>query len=109
MKKTVIILGFIIAIVAIAFAILPLYKIAFIPAVLALILGFIGLSKSKKENTSKTASQLILLLSIIALALASFKTLTSTSEVGDTQKLEQRAENSLEDSIDELNDIEITD
>lgn len=108
MRKTFIILGFIFSISAVFLAVLPLFKLAFIPATLAFVCGLIAFAKSKKENTSKTAVQLIFLLTIIALALATFKSVTSTSEVGDTETLEQLDKQSVEDSIDELNELEIT-
>lgn len=108
MRKTAIILGFIFSIIAVLLAVLPFSNFAFIPAIIAFILGIIAFLKSKAEGTKKHTIQLIFLLTIIALALATYKSIYTTTEVGDTEELEQRDEDSLEDSMDELEDIEIT-
>lgn len=108
MRKTAIVLGFIFSILAVLLAVLPFSNFAFIPAIIALVLGIIALLKSKAEEDKKHTIQLIFLLTIIALALATYKSIYTTTEVGDTEQLEQREEDSLEDSIEELDDIEIS-
>lgn len=108
MKKIFIILGLVTAVIAVILSVLPLSKIAFIPAILAFIFGLGAYFKSKKEGTSKHIVQLIFLLTIIALSLTTYKSIFETNEVGNTEQLEQRSEDSLEDSIDELEDIDLT-
>lgn len=107
MRFTFIILGLITSILAVILAILPLYTLSFIPAILAFIFGLLGFFKSKKTHKPTHTVQLIFLLTIIALAIATYQSLYSTTEVGDTEQLELREESSLEESINELEDIEI--
>ncbi|TYC10771.1 FUSC family protein [Bizionia gelidisalsuginis] len=109
MRLTFIILGLITSILAVILAILPLYILSFIPAILAILFGLLGFFKSKKAHKPTHTTQLIFLLTIIAFAIATYQTVYSTTEVGDTERLELREESSLEDSINELEDIEIID
>jgi len=108
MRKLLVILALTTSIIAVILSVLPLSNLAFIPAILAFIFGLLAFFKSRKENTSKHTIQLVFLFTIIALSLATYKSIFSTTEVGDTEQLEQRVEESLEDSIEELEDIEIT-
>lgn len=109
MKKLVIILGFISAVIAVLIAITPLSQMAFIPAIIALFLGIVAMYLSKQKQGSKKIIQLLFLLTIIALALTTYKSIFNTVEVGDTQELIDMEEESQEDAINELNDIEIED
>ncbi len=108
MRKLFVILALTASIIAVVLAVLPLSNLAFIPATLAFIFGLIAFLKSRKEGTSKHTIQLAFLFTIIALSLATYKSIFNTTEVGDTEQLEQRVEESLEDSIEELEDVEIT-
>jgi len=107
MRLTFIIIGLILSLLAVILAILPLYTLSFIPAILAFLFGLLGFYKSKKSHKPTHTPQLIFLLSIIALAIATYQSVYSTAEVGDTEQLELREENSLEESMDELESIEI--
>jgi len=108
MRKTAIILGFIFSVIAVILAVLPFSNFAFYPAIIAFIMGMIALIKSKNEGAKKHTIQLIFLLTIIALALATYKSIYSTTEVGDTEELEQRDKKSEEDALEELEDIDIS-
>jgi len=108
MRLLFIILGFIAAISAIVLAALPLFKIAFIPAIAALVFGLIAFYFSKQQNASKKLVQLLFLLTIMALALTTYKTIFETTEVGNTEELELREDEAKENAIEELNDIEFT-
>lgn len=109
MKKLVTILAIASAVIAVLLAILPVSNLAFIPASCALVFGGIAFFQLKKENGSKHVVQLTFLLTIIALSLATYKSIYSKTELGDTQKLEQRDKVSKEEAIEELEDIEIED
>ena len=109
MKQLFIILGLISAIFAVILAVLPLSNFAFFPAIAGLLFGILAFLKERKENKPKHTIQLIFLLTIIALALATYKSITATTEVGNTEELEQRSEDSLEESIEELDDLLIED
>ncbi|NRA94416.1 MAG: FUSC family protein [Psychroserpens sp.] len=109
MKKLFLILGFISATLAVLIAVTPLSKLAFIPGVIALLLGIFAMVKSKSENSSKTSIQLIFLMTIIALALTTYKTIYSTAEVGNTEELTEKEKTSEEEAIKELEDLELDD
>ena len=107
MKKLFIILGFITAILALILAVTPLSKIAYIPSVVALICGVLGLMTSKDKQQGKKSIQLIFLMTIIALALTTYKAIFNEAEVGNTEQLEQKEEQLEEESIEELEGIDI--
>ena len=107
MRLICIVLSSIASIIAIVLAALPLYKLAFIPAIIALVFGLIAFYLSKKQNESKKMIQLIVLLTIIALALTTYKTVFEKTEVGNTEALELREDEAKENAIEELDDIEI--
>lgn len=105
MKKVTLVLSLICAILAI----LPLFKLAFIPAVLALVFGLISFIKSRKDNQSTHVVQVSFLLVIIALGLSTYKAVFTIQEVGNTEELEQRDKENEEKALEELEDIEIDD
>lgn len=107
MKKLFIILGFIASIIAVLLAVTPLSNLAVIPIVLGFISGLIILYLSKKDQAKTKSIQYIFLLVIIALALTIYKGLFVSNEVGDTEQLDQREEENLEDSKEILEGIEI--
>ncbi|MFC0604216.1 FUSC family protein [Winogradskyella pulchriflava] len=107
MKKLFIILGFIAAIIAVILAVTPLSNLAVFPIVVGFISGLVILFLSKKDNVKTKTIQYIFLLLIIALGLTIYKSIYYTSEVGDTEQLEERDKKNLEDSKEILEDIEI--
>lgn len=109
MRKLFIFLGIASAIIAVILAILPVSNLAFIPAIIALIFGIIVFLQIKKEKGPKHVVQLTFLLIIIALSLATYKSIFSKTELGNTEQLEQLEKASEEKAIEELDDIEISD
>ncbi|GAB5563829.1 MAG: hypothetical protein Wins2KO_08920 [Winogradskyella sp.] len=107
MKKVFVIFGFLAAILATVLAVTPLSNIAIIPIIVAFVSGLMVLYISKKEESKPKTIQYIFLLVIISLSLTIYKGLSSSTEIGDTEQLEQRDEENLEDSIDILDDIDI--
>ncbi|MGB0982098.1 MAG: FUSC family protein [Winogradskyella sp.] len=107
MKKLVIILGFIAALLAVILAVTPLFKLAIIPIITAILCGLVVFFISKKANVKSKAIQYIFLLSIMALSIMIYKSIFETKEIGNVEQLEQRDEENLEDSKDLLEDIEI--
>lgn len=105
MKKLVLILGFVSAILAVILAVTPLFKIAYIPGVLALIFGILAIYLSKQD--AKKSIQLIFLLTIIALALATYKSVFQKVEVGNTEDLIEKENESQEDAIEELEGLDL--
>ncbi|MCB0400131.1 MAG: FUSC family protein [Winogradskyella sp.] len=106
-KKIIIILGFIAAVLAVILAVTPLSNLAVIPIIVAFLCGLLIVFISKKDKTRTKSIQYIFLMVIIALALTIYKSIYYTSEVGNTEQLEQRDEENLEDSKELLEDIDI--
>ena len=106
-KKIVIILGFISAILSVILAVTPLSKLAVIPIIVAFICGLVILFLSKKQNKKTKTIQYIFLLIIISLSLTIYKGIFATTDLGNTEQLEERDEENLEDSKEILEDIEI--
>lgn len=109
MKKTFTILGFCFAVIATLLAVLPLFKFAIAPAILALIFSVLAFLKARKNNTTTQFIQLSLLLTIISLVLCTYKSIFTKNEVGDTKELEKREEQIKENAKEELEDLEIDD
>lgn len=108
MRKLFIILGLIAAIIAVVLSSLPLFNMAFIPAIAALIFGLIAFYLSKQQNESKKVVQLIFLLTIISLCLSTYKAIFSETEVGNTEELEVRVQEAEENAIEELEGLDIS-
>lgn len=108
MRTLFITLGFITAILAVVLAFLPLSNFAFIPAVLAFIFGLLAFFQSKKEELPTGTIKIIFLLTIIALTMATYKAIFSTTEVGNTEQLEQRDVKSEEDAKEELEGLDLS-
>tara|TARA_R110000850_G_C9860380_1_gene456236 strand:- start:75 stop:464 length:390 start_codon:yes stop_codon:yes gene_type:complete len=109
MRKLFIILSLIAAVLAVILSVLPLSNLAFIPAILALVFGLISFYLSNKQNKPKHSIKLAILLTIIALSLTTYKAIFSTSEVGNTEQLEETEQKSEEEAIEELEDLDIED
>ncbi len=107
MKKLFIILGFIAAIIAVILAVTPLSNLAIAPIIIAFISGLIVLFISKKQKTKTKTIQYIFLLVIISLGLTIYKGVFFTTEVGNTEQIEQRDEENLEDSKEILEGLDI--
>ncbi|WP_054851411.1 hypothetical protein [Olleya sp. ITB9] len=109
MRKLSIILGLIFAVLAVILSVLPLYKLAFIPAILAAIFGIVAFLKARNQDLPTHVIQVIFLLTIISLSLATYKTIFTVAEVGDTKELKQTEDKRKEEAKEELEDIIITD
>ena len=107
MRKLIIVLGFISAILAVILAVTPLFKIAFIPGIAALIFGILALFLAKQKQDSKKSIQLVFLLTIIALGVTTYKSVFNTIEVGNIEDLQEKANESQEEAIKELEDLEL--
>jgi uncharacterized membrane protein len=108
MKKILVTIGLITAILSAVLATLPVFNLAIFPGILALICGIIALIKAKKEKSSTQIIQLVLLIVILALSLTVYKSVFNKAEVGNTEALEQREEQKEEEAKEELLDIDIT-
>ena len=88
MKKILVTIGLITAILSAVLATLPVFNLAIFPGILALICGIIALIKAKKEKSSTQIIQLVLLIVILSLSLTAYKSVFNKAEVGNTEALE---------------------
>lgn len=95
------------AVLALVLSVTPLFKLAIAPIIIAFISGIAIYFLSKKERKKTKTIQYIFLMVIIALSLTVYKSIFDTSEIGNTDQLEQRDEENLEDSKEILEDLEI--
>ncbi|RZN79445.1 MAG: FUSC family protein [Winogradskyella sp.] len=109
MKKLLIILGFISAILGVVLSVTPLFKIALFPTIIAFLCGLGLLYLAKKKQLKTKLIQYIFLLSIVSLSFVIYKSIFQETKVGNTEELEKLDESSEEDAIKELEDLEIDD
>lgn len=109
MKRLFTILALITAILALILSVLPVSNLAIFPAALALIFGLIAFYLSKKSGQVKKIIQFSFLLTIMALAVTTYKALFNETEVGNTEILVEKEEASKEEAIEELEELEIED
>lgn len=107
MKSLFIVLGFIAAVSALILAVTSLSPIAYIPAIAALILGFIAYYISKRKQSPKKTVLLIFLLTFISLVLTTYKAIFTTVEVGSLEELELKEEAPKEDSKELLEALDL--
>lgn len=109
MKKLFTTLAIIASFLAIIFAILPISNLAIIPSILALVFGLLAFYFSRKTGQVKKIIQFTFLLTIMALAITTYKALFIKTEVADTQELKATESQSKEEALEELEDLEIDD
>lgn len=107
MRRFFIVLGFIASILAVILSVSPLSKIAYIPAVIALLFGFIAFYLSRQKQYPKKSIQLIFLLTIISLTITTYKAIFNVVEIGNIEGLELKEKESEEEAIQELEDLDL--
>lgn len=107
MKRLFTILAFIASLFAIIFSVLPISNLAVIPAVASVLFGLIAYYLSKKTGTVKKIIQFTFLLTIIALAITTYKSIFNTTEVVNTEAIEATENKLEEESIEELENLDI--
>lgn len=107
MRRLLIVLGFITSTLSVVLSVTPLSKIAYIPAVVALIFGCIAFYLSRQKQYPKKSIQLIFMLTIIALSITTYKAVFEVVEVGNVEGLELKEKESEEKAIEELENLDI--
>lgn len=107
MKRLFTILALIASIFAIIFSVLPISNLAIFPAIAALIFGVIAFYLSKKEGEVKKIIQFSFLLTIAALVLTTYKSIFTSTEVANTEVIEATETKLEEESIEELEELDI--
>ncbi|HLV40594.1 FUSC family protein [Xanthomarina sp.] len=106
MRKLFIVLGIIASVLAIILSVLPVSNLAYFPAIAALLFGLIAFYLSNKNSQSVKTVQLVFLLTIIALSVSIYKSIFQTAEVGDTEELEIRQQESVDEAKEELENLD---
>ncbi|WP_396601491.1 FUSC family protein [Algibacter sp. R77976] len=107
MKKLFTILALIASIFAVIFSVLPISNLAIFPAIAALIFGLIAFYLSKKSGQIKKIIQFTFLLTIVALAVTTYKSIFTKTEVVNTELIEAKETELKEASIEELEELDI--
>jgi membrane protein implicated in regulation of membrane protease activity len=107
MKTLFVVLGFVASILAVILAVTPLFKIGYIPALTALVFGLIAFYIARKNNLPRKSVHLVFLLTIMAVVVSTYKTIFVTVEVSDTEELIQKEDQSEQEAIETLEDIDI--
>lgn len=107
MRQLNIILGFIAAVSALIFSVSPLYKIAYLPGVAAIVFGLVAFYFSKQQQRPRKTVQLILLLTLISLLLTTYKAIFTFSEPNDIEALEIKERDAIKDPKNPSKDSEI--
>lgn len=109
MRRLFIILGFIASIAAVILSVTPLSKIAYLPAVAALVFGLIAFYVSRQKQYPKKSIQLIFMLTIISLTITTYKAVFTVVEVGNVEGLQLKEQESEEKAIEELEGLDLED
>ena len=105
MKLLFTILGLISSILAVILSILPLEKIALIPAIAAFVFGLIAMYLSKDE--SKKLIKFTFLVTIISLAIITYKSVFSdNTKITTDENFIEKNQQSEEKAIEELEELE---
>ncbi len=105
MKSLFSILALIASILSIILAVLPMEKIALVPAIVAFVFALIAMYLSKNE--SKKLIKFVFLVTIIALAIITYKSLFSgEAEVKVDENFIKKTQQSEEKALEELEDLE---
>jgi len=108
MRLPLIIISIITALIGLAMSILPFGAIAILPIVVAFVSGFIAFKISQKENKSNNIIKVIFLIIIISLGLTIYNSFKTNEIVEDTESISKENQ-SEEDSLEELESLEIED
>jgi len=108
MRLPLIIISIITALIGLALSILPFGTIAILPIVVAFISGFIAFKISQKENKSINIIKVVFFIIIISLGLAIYNSFKTNEIIEDTESITKENQ-SEEDSLEELESLEIED
>ena len=107
MKKALTILAIITSILAIILSVLPVSNLSIVPAIAALIFGLGAFYLSKKSGHVKKIIKFTFLLTIIALAITTYKAIFYTTELGNTDTLIEKEAELKEEAIEELEGLDL--
>jgi len=109
MKKIFTVLAVIASAFAIIFSVLPISNLAIFPALAALIFGGIAFYLSKKTGEVKKIIQFSFLLTMAALAIVTYHSVFTETEVASTEIIDAKEVQSEAEAMDNLEELEIDD
>ncbi len=107
MRQLFTILAIIASFLAIIFAVLPISNLAIFPSIAALIFGLLAFYLSKKTGHVKKIIQFTFFLTIMALGITTYKAIFTKTEVGNTEELIKKEDESKEEAIEELEELDL--
>ncbi|KAA1246116.1 hypothetical protein [Aquimarina sp. RZ0] len=106
MRIVLISIAAIAAVLGIIMAILPFGTIGILPGVIALITGLGAYFLSKKQQKPQKLSVLFLVIGVLVMISSGSKSLWVKDEIAEDKEFQQKEENSKEEAIKELKEIE---
>ena len=107
MKILLTIIGFLGAILGLTLSILPFGNIALIPIIIAFVSGVLLLKMIKKEQANSLSVKLIFLITIIGLGMTIYRAIFDENVVEDDIETINRDQQSEDEALEELEDIDI--
>ncbi|MFH4965527.1 FUSC family protein [Gaetbulibacter sp. M235] len=109
MKRLFTILALTAAIISVILSVLPVSNLAILPAIASLIFGLIAFYLSKKTGEVKKIIQFTFLLTIISLAITTYKAVFTKTEVTNNTELKEKETESKENAIEDLEELDLDD
>ena len=107
MKRTLTILAITTSVLAIILSVLPVSNLSIVPAIAAIAFGLGAFYLSKKSGQVKKIIQFSFLLTIIALAITTYKAVFNATELGNTDTLIEKETELKEEAIEELEELDL--
>ena len=107
MKKIFTILAITASVLAIIFSVLPISNLTIFPAAAAVIFGFVAFYLSKKTGEVKKVIQFSFLLTMAALAIVTYKSVFTETEIASTEIIDTKEAESDSETMDDLEGLEI--
>lgn len=109
MRQLFIILSLITAVLGLLLSILPFGTIALIPIIAAFIFGLIAFKASQKSNKNTNVIKGVFLVTIISICISIYRTVFETDVIVDDIETMEKEKQSDEETMEELESLEIDD
>jgi len=109
MKRLFTILAMTAAIISVILSVLPVSNLAILPAIASLLFGLTAFYLSKKTGEVKKIIQFTFLLTIISLAITTYKAVFTKTEVTNNTELKEKETESKENAIEDLEELDLDD
>ncbi len=109
MKRLFTILAMTAAIISVILSVLPVSNLAILPAIASLLFGLTAFYLSKKTGEVKKIIQFTFLLTIVSLAITTYKAVFTKTEVTNNTELKEKETESKENAIEDLEELDLDD